>query len=81
MTRQAKELKALLKAHGLTDSSGKLSVTTERTRAGEWGYAKAHVRDLTEAEIAKLKAADPYLKISNHPSRPDWPCGFAIIRG
>jgi hypothetical protein len=74
MTSQAKHLKTLLQKHGIAREDGRLLVRTEK-RNGCWGDAVAHVRGLTEEEVAKLTADDQYVKIFNQPR-----LRFAIVR-
>jgi hypothetical protein len=75
MTSQAKHLKTVLKSLNLTSASGRISVRTEKTKAGEWGQAVSHVKALTNEEIINIKNADKFIEISNYPE-----CGFAIVR-
>jgi hypothetical protein len=84
VTSQARELRALLKKHGITSRwSKRIHVRTKTIiRKGgyrEWDYAWSIVRQITREEAAALIAENKYLEIhcmeSANPSD-----GYTVIR-
>tara|TARA_R110002072_G_scaffold224431_3_gene381505 strand:+ start:765 stop:1019 length:255 start_codon:yes stop_codon:yes gene_type:complete len=83
MWNTSRELKQLVKSLGIKSNGRKLTVRS-KVRKGEFIECSIHTKALSQDQIAALKNADSYIKITNIPNylrlKDGSFFGFAIIK-